>query len=377
MLIASFFITPDPVIQKVIWILAVYISISNFGIIIYAFLRARQKMEYEAGAKILQALILVGIGFFILFKFPSIENISYGYLFANLMALIFILTFFHFRVSSLNLNWDKNIWQKFFRFSWPLGLAYVFSAVFVNVDSVIMGSWGQFTEAGWYNAVHRIVGLTTLPAMLIFTSFYPVLSKLLKESKEKLQKVWNYYLESMIILATPIAVGGLVLAPKIVYSFFGQSFGPSILAFQILIFMAGINFLYNPYILILIVSNQQKKYLWVSLIAAVTNTILNLILIPYYSLYGAAFVALFTALLIFFLLVKASSQLVSITPFNVRNFLIFLISISASLLMYFLISNPKIYALNVFLLILIGIGTYFFFFLILKKIVSQFFKILL
>ncbi|HUW71996.1 MAG TPA: oligosaccharide flippase family protein, partial [Candidatus Humimicrobiaceae bacterium] len=51
----SFFITTDPIIQKTIWILAFYILFVNFSDIVYAFFRARQRMEYESLSKIIQA----------------------------------------------------------------------------------------------------------------------------------------------------------------------------------------------------------------------------------------------------------------------------------------------------------------------------------
>ncbi|PIX88077.1 MAG: hypothetical protein COZ30_01950, partial [Candidatus Nealsonbacteria bacterium CG_4_10_14_3_um_filter_36_16] len=57
-LISSFFITPDPVIQKIIWILAIYTIISGFSGIIFAFFQARQKMEYQAMTKILEAILV-------------------------------------------------------------------------------------------------------------------------------------------------------------------------------------------------------------------------------------------------------------------------------------------------------------------------------
>ena len=56
MLTGSFFVTNDTAIRKVIWILAVFILMNNFFNTIYTFFRAKQKMEYEAGIKIFQAL---------------------------------------------------------------------------------------------------------------------------------------------------------------------------------------------------------------------------------------------------------------------------------------------------------------------------------
>jgi len=62
--IGSFFITVDPVIRGIIWILGIYIIVSSFASIIYAFFHARQKMEYEAWAKILQWSTRLGLRFY-------------------------------------------------------------------------------------------------------------------------------------------------------------------------------------------------------------------------------------------------------------------------------------------------------------------------
>jgi len=376
-LISSFFITSDPIIQKVIWILAVVALVGTFFEIIYAFFRARQKMEYEALAKILQALILTTIGFFVILNYPSVENLSYGYLSAGLVALIFILIFFNFKIFPLKFSWQKVIWRRFLMMSWPVGLALIFTTLYGYIDSVMMGYLGQITETGWYNAAYKIVGLTFIPATIIYLSFYPALSIAFKKTKERLQELWNYQMEIMILLAIPLVVGGITLAPRIIDFIYDPSFAPSILALQILIVMAGIVFLCNPFSQVLIISNQQEKSCQIAFSGAIVNIILNLILIPRFSLYGAAFAIVAAWLLMFFLFFKTVSKFTSIKPFSLRFFLIFIIALFSSLLMYFVISQPKIYNLNIFFLLSIGVGIYFPSFLISKKLVSQFSKIFL
>ena len=361
-LISSFFITLDPVIQKIIWILAIYTIISGFSGIIFAFFQARQKMEYQAMTKILEAILVTAAGFFVIFYFPSVINLSYSYLFAGLTALIFILIFFHFKVYRLSLNWEKSIWQRFLAMSWPLALAGIFGGIYSQTDSVMMGYWGQITQTGWYNAAYKIIGITFIPTSLIATSFYPALSKFFQDSKEKLQTAWNYFMDSMIILAIPIIVGGIALAPRIIDFIYDPSYFPTgreaILAFQILIIMAGLAFLSSPFGQILVVANQQKKLFFVTLAGAVINVILNLILIPRYSLYGAAATTVATCLLIFFLLFHFTCKLTPVKPLNLKFFLNCIGAILATIPMYFLIIQPQIYHLNIFLSILIGAVVY-------------------
>jgi len=370
--IGSFFITLDPIIRGIIWILGIYSIINGFSGIICAFFRARQKMEYEAWAKIVQALAITGTGFFILFNFPSVKNLSFTYLFAALIALIFILCFFHFKIYHLKLAFNKTVWKNYLVMSWPLALAGVFGAIYSQTDSVMMGYWGQIIQTGWYNAAYKIMGVALLPAGLISASFYPVLSKFFKESKEKLQNAWNYHMKTMIFLAMPLVIGGIALAPRIIDFIYDPRYDPSILAFQILMIAGGIIILTSPFGQALIISNQQKKLFWITLSGAVLNIILNLILIPEYSLYGAAFTTLVTVLLIFFLSFRLTLKLTSIKPLNLKLFLTFISSLIACIPMYFMISRPQIYNLNVLISVLIGAITYGIFFLILKMIIGKF-----
>jgi len=90
---------------------------------------------------------------------------------------------------------------------------------------------------------------------------------------------------------------------------YGSEFSPAILAFQILVLMAGLNFLYIPFYLALIAANLQKKIFIISLIAALVNIVLNLILIPKYSLYGAAVSTLITYIILLVLAVYYSKSI--------------------------------------------------------------------
>ncbi|MEK7124174.1 MAG: flippase [Patescibacteria group bacterium] len=347
----SFFVTQDAAIRSVMWTLGIFVLTTEIISFLYCFVRARQKMEFEAWGKILRSFIIISFVFFALFRQPSIGKVSYAYLLANLASLAFILIFFHFNFYSLKLSFDRDIWKKFLAISWPLGLAIVCGSLIVHFDSIMMGYLGQIAENGWYNASRKITSVIVMAATFIFISFYPLISKLFKESKTRLQKAWNYYLESMIILAFPVSLGGFFLAPQIISSAFGRNFGPSVAVFQILIFMVAIIFISYPYNLILIASNQQKKYLWIYVASASANIFLNLILIPRYSLYGAAVSALAAYILLFSLAVEFSRRFAKIAVFNKRLLKVAVLSFLASVAMI-LMSRFLFLDFNIFINIL-------------------------
>lgn len=372
--VSSFFITSDPEIRKIIFILALSNLISIFSMIFYAVFEARQKMEYECLIRTLEALILLVIGFIVLFFFPSIVNITYGYLIASIFTLIVILFVYHGKFQKISINWDKSIWRKFLSLSWPLALVGVFNVIYNETDSVMLGSWGQITQNGWYNAGYRLITIFTIPIGIISTSFFPVLSQKFKETKEEFQKIWNYQTEVMILLAMPLMIGGIVLAKKIIEFTYNSNYAPAIPAFQMLIVMAGIMFFYSNFRWALIVANHQKKLFWVVLSGAIVNVILNAILIPRFSLYGAAAATVFTHLLVLILLLGFTLKLKLVNPFNSKIMVSLIGAVLCSLIMYFAIIQAPVYNLNLILIVLIGTGVYAISFLGYKKLTSKIVK---
>lgn len=290
----SLFTISDETIRGVVWILAGYVLIHNFFVFVYSFFRAREQMKYEAGIRILEAFLITLIGFFVLSQIPSVKNLSYAFLIAVLVMLVFVTILLLKTIRPIRSFWNLNIWKKFLKLSWPLALAYSFSMICIYLDSTMMGFWGQIVEVGWYNAAYRIVGILMIPATLIGTSFLPVLSKLFSQSKKDFQKVVSSLVRLMIVLAILIVIVGILLSSYIINLLYGQAFSPAVLALQILIVMAGLSYIYTSLYIVLISVNQQKKIFWITFVGALVNIILNFILIPRYSLYGAASATLIT-----------------------------------------------------------------------------------
>ena len=370
---ASLLLVEAAEIRALILILGSFLLMNSLIGTAYAFFHAQQKMEYEAWIEILQMGLMVSLGVFVLFQFPSPQNLSYAYFISAAISLIATFVFFNLKIFRLKLRLDTAVWKKYLKMSWPLAFIGLFGVVYAYTDSVMLGYLNMFEETGWYNAAQKIALAGLIPMGLIGAAFYPALSKFSKESKEKLQKVWNYELEIMIGLSVPLVVGGMVLAPNIIASFYPSGFTPSVLAFQILIVTAGLIFLYRPFYDVMIVLNHERKIFWITLAGAVVNVILNLILIPTYSLYGAAFATVVTYLLVLLIIVFFIKKFTFIQLPVLRIVLTFFVSALSASFMYFVLQY--IWAHNIFFVVLAGAAVYFFtFFIIRKYILLEYFK---
>lgn len=365
----SLFVTNDNSTRVIIFILGLYLLFSTLPDIIIAFLRARQKMEYEALVKITQSLFLFLAGWLVIFKCPSVNNLSYSYFISGIASLILILIVFHTKFYPIKLEFNKIIWREFLKMSWPLAVGGIFWTIYTQIDSVMMGYFGQITEVGWYNAAGKIIVATLLFSRLLFTSFYPAMSKYVKISREKLQQTWDYQAEIMLLISIPLVVGGYILAEKIILFLYSSGFNPAIPVFKVLIISAGISFFISSFNQILIVYDKQKTYFWITFAAVIVNIILNIILIPKYSLYGAAATALITSFIMLSFLLIYTFKYNLIKLLNKKFIISFFVALFASIIMYLVITTPFIYKINVILIIIIGTIVYTITYLLTRKIV--------
>lgn len=358
-ILISFFITSSPEIRRLIWILAIYNITHGLGGIVYAFFRARQQMEYEAFGIIFEAILITSLGFFVIFSSPSVLSLSYAYLLAGIIFIVSLLFLFHFKFVPLKISISKTVWQNYLAMSWPLAMVGVLGVVYGQIDSVMMGYWNQITETGWYNAAYRIIGAVLVLNSFVSTSFFPVLSKYFKESKRIFQKVWTAQIELLILLALPIVSGGIIFAPRIIEFIYGSGYQPSILVFQILLLMVGINFLQMPFRQALIAADHQRKVFWTTLIGTGVNVILNAILIPRFSLYGAAIATSTTWFILLLCFIVFTYRFTSIRPLGLKLFSTSALAAIAVSLMYFVVRYSSVYNFHILLSILTGAAIYF------------------
>lgn len=363
---ASFFATNNPLIQKIIFITSFITIFDRFNEILIAFFRAHQKMEYEAFAKIFQALLTVILGFIFLFRLPNAFSLSYAHFGAGLITLLIMAVIYNKKLQPFRFKWDKTIWKGILKNSWPLGVSAIFISMYGggHVDSVIMGRLNQIQAVGYYSAAYKLALFVLTPYYLIYSSFFPLFSSFWERGRENLFSIFNKYNEMILAFIVPIVIGSVVLADKIINFIYQSAYSSSILAFQILIFSMFLTYLSSAWNTILIISNNQKKYFYVNILGALVNLILDIILIPQYSLYGAAISVVTAYLLMAFALYFYARNI-----FSIRVFRFFIIPLISSLIMYLFIRMPLIFNKHIILIVLLGFAIYLIGFIILRFLV--------
>lgn len=261
---------------------------------------------FQAIEKMQKILRVRSIGSIIYFGLVILLSIIFKEIFIIPIGLVVSQVYEFFAYSNnfpldLKLSFDKIFYKSknLFKDTYLLGLSSFFILIYYNLDMVMLGFMKSNTEVGIYNSAYKIFLIFIIPFQLILNSYFPKLSQNKPSKSEKFKSIFNSYALSLLISGIIFTTILYFFAGDLINIIYGNKYSDasiplSILAFNV--FIIGINIIFgNP----LIAWGRQKRYLAAISLGAVTNVILNIILIPKYSYNGAAFATLLSEIAVF------------------------------------------------------------------------------
>lgn len=156
-------------------------------------------------------------------------------------------------------------------------------------DILMLGILGSAEDTGIYNVVIHAGSLVAFGLTLVNTVIAPHIARL-KDSGDqaRLQKLVTYASRTSFLFAVPVLLVYLLLGQWLLEYFFGAEFGRGQTALAILAVGQAINAGMGSVALIL----NMSGYAWYStygvIISAISNVVLNALLIPPFGIEGAA-----------------------------------------------------------------------------------------
>lgn len=201
----------------------------------------------------------------------------------------------------LKYSWayDFSLWKKIIITSWPIGISIIFNLLYLKADIIILSVVRSQAEVGLYGAPYRVIDILTMLPMMFVGLVLPTLTtqwarKNLPEFKKIFQMTFNF----MTILALPIMVGAQFLAKDLMTLIAGQEFALSGSILRILILAQGVIFFGTIFGHLIVAINKQRVMLVGYVVTAILSLSAYFIFIPRYSYYGAAWVTVFSEVLI-------------------------------------------------------------------------------
>lgn len=162
--------------------------------------------------------------------------------------------------------------------------------IYTNLDNVMLGFMTGDVDVGYYNAAVKIKMIlaaivTSLGNVLLPRVSYYVKKGMMEEFKRVCAKALNF----VFLLATPLALFFILFAANGIYLLSGPAYTGSILPMQIImptVLLIGLTGIMGLQILVPL--GKEKYVLYSEIAGAVTDLILNWILIPKMGAAGAA-----------------------------------------------------------------------------------------
>lgn len=286
---------------NVVYLLGLSIVFSAFTQMFYSIFQAHERMEYQSLGQVLNgALMLGGVIFAMKYNFGVVGFASLYFL-VNIVVLVYSFAILRVKFPSLSLAWsprnievDWSFWKSTIKEALPFGLAMTFVMIFYWIDSVMLFLMKGDAVVGWYNVAYRMVLVLLLIPHSFIAAIYPAMSKLYVTSQDSLMLSFEKSFKYLAIIGIPIGVGTTLLAKRLVLLIFGTGYINSILPLQILVWSSVLIFMTIPFGNLLNCLNKQAIVTKITGVCVGVNVVLNLILIPKYSLIGASIATVLT-----------------------------------------------------------------------------------
>jgi O-antigen/teichoic acid export membrane protein len=203
------------------------------------------------------------------------------------------------RYFKIRLAADLTIWKSVMKEAWPIGVSIAFALLYFKGDTVLLTFYETEEIVGEYGAPYKILEvLVTFPA--IFTGLVlPPLTQAWRQKKmDDFRSVLQKSFDALLMIALPMVAGTLVLAPYIMDLLVPEGFTNSDRMLQILMVATGAIFIGTLFGYAVPALEKQKTMMWGYIAIALTSLAAYLVVIPRYSIEGAAWVTVYSEVMV-------------------------------------------------------------------------------
>lgn len=285
--------------------------IKTFDDIFYASFQAHEKIKYQAITNtILNVLTLVFI-LIVIFTDYGLLGITFAYIFANTIGFLYALFAIRRHIIKPKFSFDKKMFKVLLKGGIPFALTGLFYTIYYSIDIVMLTQFSTTYATGLYNSAYKLINVLSLFYTIYSAVIFPVMSKLFQGETNLLHLSFVKSIKYLLLLTVPISVFTLFYGYDLI-GVYGSEFREAGGVIKILIWTVCFLFINGACSMILNASHQEYSVTKIYSIAAVFNVVVNFILIPNYSVYGAAVATVLSEILILVLemyMIKKINQL--------------------------------------------------------------------
>lgn len=274
---------------------------TSYSSLLRAVFYIRGRLTYEALAIIAEAAIVLVLTVYAIQRHATWDAFlwvySASYLFTSLLA--FGVLRWQWRVP-IGLSFEPALLRTLLAAGIPLALGFTITAIYAQVDIVLLQVIKGFQMVGWYSAANRYIDAVAWIPQSAMGAVFPALSMVAVGRGRQLAFAYQKSYKMLAVIGLPLSVGiGVLASPLIRLLAPDGHFDQSIPALQVLAPSVLLLFVNNAFIYTLTAINRQLDFTRLSLVTLAVNLVLNLALIPAFGFLGAAAASTLTELALF------------------------------------------------------------------------------
>lgn len=281
---------------------------SMFQVSIHAPLGGRGKMGVYTTAQFVNNISKIFIQVIAVFLGYGVAGLVGGFIAGMIISALIELKYFDLKFVRFN----KNHIQSLSSFSFWSFLSSASKQVFTYADTMIIGYYLLNADVGIYNIILQFVGIISFASSSIRLALWPRISYWGKHGnifsiENSISKAFTFSL----ILAIPIVSGAIILGDHLLYFIYGEVYNHYVVLI-VLLFAELINIFNNMFIMYLNALDYVQKSFKITILGTSANIIVNLLLVPFIGIEGAAVSTLITMSLSTLLSLKVLSSIINI-----------------------------------------------------------------
>lgn len=275
----------------------------------FAVFQAHERLSLVAVVLIAQRWITTSLAIVALYLGGGLALVAAIYCGGSLMATALGTAMMYRYVARPRLHLDLSGALRVTREAFPIGIALVALTILFRVDMAMLAIFKPTREVGEYGAAYKLLETTAFFSWAVNVAVLPSLSRLSVSTTPSVGDVYQRGLKLVVAVTLPVAIGAIALAGPIISLLYGEQYHASASALVLLaptIALFPISSLSSQ---LFFAQQRRPTVALVYALVGVENILLNLVLIPLFSLKGAAAGTSISELLVAGLLIVLAGEL--------------------------------------------------------------------
>ncbi len=290
----------DTLMKKIVFLQSIQLPFLCLDTVKYWF-QSYLKSKYPVIAQTIAHVITSIYKVFLLITEKSVEWFAFALSLDIIILSIFYIVFYR-RQSVQKLRFSYTIAKQLLIACIPFTLASVMTVIYSQIDKVMIKMMLNDTaQVGLYSAAISLCTIFAFIPNAFLESARPLVMEAKKVSEELYRKRFKQMIASVFWVCFIYSVFICILSKLILFVLYGEAYLSANSCLKIAVWYTVFAYIGSAKSVWLICENKSKYVFVFAALGAITNVVMNVFLIPYWGINGAALATFITEMLVNFL----------------------------------------------------------------------------